>query len=164
MPVDSPKPLWRKLGLHEGSRAVVKNTTARPIPALENELPFPLTFADAYFQGMDFVHLYVDRRSELSRQVATLLGFLDPAGTVWVSWPKKAAKTGTDITEDTIRDVVLPLGLVDVKVCSVTDDLWSGLKVVVRKELRGDWFAGAGGPGPGGAGSARPGGPGSPGR
>ncbi len=60
---------------------------------------------------------------------------LKPDGTVWVSWPKKTAKVETDIVEDTIRELALPLGFVDVKVCAVSD-IWSGLKLVVRKELR----------------------------
>ena len=58
-----------------------------------------------------------------------------PDGQVWVSWPKKAAKVPTDITEDTIREVALPMGFVDTKVCAV-DEVWSGLKLVIRKELR----------------------------
>ena len=64
-----------------------------------------------------------------------LLVFLSTAATLWVSWPKKASKVETDIVEDTIREVALPLGFVDVKVCAV-DAVWSGLKLVVRKELR----------------------------
>ena len=64
-----------------------------------------------------------------------LLPLLDRAGFIWVSWPKKASKVPTDITEDVIRDVALPMQLVDVKVCSV-DDIWSGLKLVIRKEYR----------------------------
>jgi hypothetical protein len=58
-----------------------------------------------------------------------------PNGMIWVSWPKKSSKVPTDITEDTIREVALPLGLVDIKVCAV-DDVWSGLKLVIRKEKR----------------------------
>jgi hypothetical protein len=64
-----------------------------------------------------------------------LLPLLEPAGMIWVSWPKKASKIATDITEDVIRDIALPMGLVDVKVCAV-DATWSGLKLVIRKELR----------------------------
>ena len=67
--------------------------------------------------------------------VTLLLPMLDPAGMIWVSWPKKASKVETDITEDTIREIALPMGLVDVKVCAV-DDTWSGLKLVIRKENR----------------------------
>jgi len=58
------------------------------------------------------------------------------SGSVWISWPKKASKVATDITEDVIRQLALPLGFVDVKVCAV-DEVWSGLKLVIRKELRG---------------------------
>ena len=64
-----------------------------------------------------------------------LMDTIDRNGTIWISWPKKAAKVETDITEDVIRDVVLPIGLVDVKVAAV-DEVWSGLKLVIRKELR----------------------------
>ena len=60
---------------------------------------------------------------------------LKPSSTVWVSWPKKSSKVATDITEDIVREIALPLGFVDVKVCAVTE-VWSGLKLVVRKELR----------------------------
>jgi hypothetical protein len=60
---------------------------------------------------------------------------LKPTGMIWVSWPKKSSRAPTDITEDTIRDIALPLGFVDVKVCAV-DEVWSGLKLVIRKELR----------------------------
>jgi hypothetical protein len=60
---------------------------------------------------------------------------IHPAGMIWVSWPKRASKVPTDVTEDTIREVALPLGLVDVKVCAV-DATWSGLKLMIRKELR----------------------------
>jgi len=137
VPGYSAKPLWNKLGLTPRSRAVVKNTTDRLVPDYLTEAPFSLDPDNHYFAGMDFVHLYVDQRAELARQIQSALIDLDPNGSIWVSWPKKSAKTDTDITEDTIRDVVLPLGLVDVKVCSVTDELWSGLKVVIRIGNRG---------------------------
>ena len=75
------------------------------------------------------------QRAELGKLLKTYREKLGPAGVVWVSWPKKAAKVVTDITEDTIRELALPLGFVDVKVCAVSD-VWSGLKLVVRKELR----------------------------
>ena len=136
MPAYSDKPLWNKLGLTPGSRAVVKNTTERSLPDILAEAPFTLAPKADFFPGMNFVHLFVDHRAELARQIPLAQAVLDPAGMLWVSWPKKSAKTDTDITEDTIRDVVLPLGLVDVKVCSVTDELWSGLKIVVRRENR----------------------------
>jgi hypothetical protein len=81
------------------------------------------------------VHHFATRKAELAKALRSYRRGLHPAATVWVSWPKKAAKVPTDITEDTIRAVALPLGFVDVKVCAV-DEVWSGLKLVVRKELR----------------------------
>lgn len=86
--------------------------------------------------GLDAAHIFVTERAELERKLAALRHLIQPAGQIWVSWPKKAAKVPTDITEDVIRDVCLPIGLVDVKVCAV-DEVWSGLKLVIRKELRG---------------------------
>ena len=85
--------------------------------------------------GDGIAHVFTARRTELARALAAFRKQLRPTATVWVSWPKKAAKVPTDITEDTVREVALPLGFVDVKVCAV-DDVWSGLKLVVRKELR----------------------------
>jgi hypothetical protein len=85
--------------------------------------------------GIDAAHIFVMERSVLARELAALRQLIAPTGFVWVSWPKKAAKTDTDIIEDTIREVALPLGLVDVKVCAV-DATWSGLKLMIRKELR----------------------------
>lgn len=134
----STKPLWSKLGLVEGSPLVLVNTTVHPVADYWDEAPFAVDHRHDFFAAMPFVHLFVDQRADLSRLIGQLVGVLDPAGTVWVSWPKKASRVATDITEDTIRDVVLPLGLVDVKVCSVTD-LWSGLKLMVRKENRREW-------------------------
>ena len=74
-------------------------------------------------------------RAALEARVAQLRPLLAPAGFLWVSWPKKASKVPTDITEDVIREVILPTGLIDVKVCAI-DAIWSGLKLMIRKELR----------------------------
>ena len=84
---------------------------------------------------IDAAHVFVTERSDLEGKLKQLLPLLDRAGFIWVSWPKKASKVPTDITEDVIREVALPTNLVDVKVCSV-DDIWSGLKLVIRKEHR----------------------------
>jgi hypothetical protein len=86
-------------------------------------------------------HVFVTTRAALQQHLAKLRDTLEPQGFVWVSWPKKSAKVPTDVTEDTIREVCLPMGLVDVKVCAVTD-VWSGLKLCIRKSER---------PGPSGA-------------
>lgn len=85
--------------------------------------------------GQEAAHLFVTRRADLERHLKALRPLLDPAGQVWVSWPKKSAGVATDITEDTIRTVALPMGYVDIKVCAV-DATWSGLKLVIRKALR----------------------------
>jgi hypothetical protein len=84
---------------------------------------------------IDAAHVFVTKRAELEVKLRHLLPQLDRAGFLWVSWPKKASKVSTDITEDTIREVGLPMGLVDVKVCAI-NDIWSGLKLVIRKERR----------------------------
>jgi len=81
------------------------------------------------------VHLFADSKAELASALKKSLQNLRPDGVVWVSWPKKASKVPTDITEDTIRELAFPLGLVDIKVCAV-DHIWSGLKLVTRKDLR----------------------------
>jgi hypothetical protein len=84
---------------------------------------------------IDAAHIFVTARADLAAKLAQLLPLLDRAGFIWVSWPKKASRVPTDITEDVIREVALPMHLVDTKVCSV-DDIWSGLKLVIRKKHR----------------------------
>ncbi len=83
----------------------------------------------------DVIHLFTTSAAELAAAAPVLRDAIVPAGMIWVSWPKKAAKVPTDITEDVIRDIVLPIGLVDVKVCAV-DAVWSGLKLVIPLALR----------------------------
>ena len=84
---------------------------------------------------IDAAHIFVTERRKLATKLHELLPLLNRDGFIWVSWPKKASNVPTDITEDVIRDVALPMHLVDVKVCSV-DDIWSGLKLMIRKEHR----------------------------
>lgn len=84
---------------------------------------------------IDAAHVFVTSRGELEARLRELMPLLAPNGLIWVSWPKKASKVPTDITEDVIRDIALPMHLVDVKICSV-DDIWSGLKLVIRKVHR----------------------------
>jgi hypothetical protein len=84
---------------------------------------------------IDAAHIFATERANLGAKLTEILPLLDRAGMIWVSWPKKASKVPTDITEDVIREVALPMHLVDVKVCSV-DDIWSGLKLVIRKDHR----------------------------
>ena len=82
---------------------------------------------------IEFVHLFATSTSELKAKVKSYRSKILPDGVIWVSWPKKSSGVKTDITEDTIRDVALPMELVDIKVCAV-DEVWSGLKLVIRKE------------------------------
>jgi hypothetical protein len=85
---------------------------------------------------IDAAHIFVTERAAMESQIAALRPLLAPAGFIWVSWPKRASKVPTDITEDRIRDFILPeTDLVDVKVCAV-DEIWSGLKLVIRKASR----------------------------
>jgi hypothetical protein len=94
-----------------------------------------LELLDAPELPIDAAHVFVTQRADLKAKLTQFLPLLAPAGMIWVSWPKKASKVPTDITEDVIRDVCLPMGLVDVKVCAV-DATWSGLKLVIRKVNR----------------------------
>lgn len=86
---------------------------------------------------IDAAHIFVTERADMAADLTRILPHLAPAGFIWVSWPKKISRMPTDITEDVIREVALPMGLVDIKVCAV-DETWSGLKLVIRKEYRGD--------------------------
>lgn len=92
-------------------------------------------FFDRTRTDSTFVHLFTTRRSELEKQLSRLRMKLPNTCTVWVSWPKKSAGVPTDVTEDVIRAVALPLGFVDVKVCAI-DETWSGLKLMVRRTNR----------------------------
>ena len=84
----------------------------------------------------DIVHLFDTSRASLQKAIRAALKKIKPDAAIWVSWPKKSSRVPTDVDEDAVREIALPLGLVDIKVCAV-DDVWSGLKLVVRKELRG---------------------------
>ena len=84
---------------------------------------------------MNLLHLFVSKRRDLERELASGMKQIERDGMIWVSWPKKSSGVPSEVTEDTIREVALPMGLVDVKVCAV-DATWSGLKLVIRKELR----------------------------
>lgn len=130
----SGTPLAKKLGIVAGSRVVARGAPDGYRDWLA-PLPEGVEFAPKVGPATDLVHLFVDRRTELGTRLAELRKTLRGDAALWISWPKKASKVPTDITEDTIRELALPLGFVDVKVCAVSE-VWSGLKLVVRKELR----------------------------
>jgi hypothetical protein len=81
------------------------------------------------------VHVFASRKSELRRHLVRLRERIEQDGFVWVSWPKRASSVPTDITEDVVRELALPLDFVDIKVCAVSD-VWSGLKLVIRRQAR----------------------------
>lgn len=130
----SATPLNRKLGIREGSRVRVVNPP-QDYARLIAPLPKNVTLSARLRKEIDICHVFLKRENDLRRLLPTLLGSIRQSGCIWVSWPKKASGVATDITEGTIRDVALPLKLVDIKVCAV-DDTWSGLKLVIRKEAR----------------------------
>ena len=136
----SGTPLLKKLGYNNDQSAALidapKPLRAPLIAAKFKTLTETVIEDAAGLKGpLDAVHVFTTERIKLKRVLPLLMKRLAPAGMIWVSWPKKAAKVETDITEDVVRAEALPLGLVDVKVCAV-DDIWSGLKLVIRKELR----------------------------
>ena len=136
----SGTPLAQKLGLKDGQRALFID-----LPASLAELATARAFAesrritldqlDTAQPGYDVIHIFTSARAVLVALAQRLMDLIARDGMIWVSWPKKAARLATDMTEDVIRTVLLPTGLVDVKVCAV-DQTWSGLKLVIRKELR----------------------------
>ena len=135
----SGKPVADKLGMKDGHAALFVNLPGE-VAELANARDFS-SCARIGWDGLpaeghfDFVHAFTTERADLDDNAETLRDRIMPDGMVWVSWPKKSSTVPTDITEDTVRAALLPCGLVDVKVCAVTD-IWSGLKLVVRKELR----------------------------
>ena len=130
----SGTPLAQKLGLKPGMRAWFQNAPDAVRAEIDRDAP-PLERLDLPEPPVEFAHIFVTSCAVLDCELRMLLPLLEPAGMIWVSWPKKASKVETDITEDVIRAVALPLHLVDVKVCAV-DTTWSGLKLVIRKEYR----------------------------
>lgn len=127
----SGTPLAKKLGYKPGMRALSVNAPDTYDGWLD-PLPEGVRFGA---DDPQLVHLFTTERSELEACLKQWRETLNPEVRVWVSWPKKASKVPTDITEDVIREVCLPMGWVDVKVCAVSD-VWSGLKLVIRNELR----------------------------
>lgn len=130
----SGTPLARKLGFKTGCQVLLLGAPADYTEWLA-PLPPGVVFERSASPRTDMAHVFVTRKEDLARLLSDLRTTLRSDATVWVSWPKKSSKVPTTITEDTIRELALPLGWVDIKVCAV-DQVWSGLKLVVRKELR----------------------------
>jgi hypothetical protein len=128
----SGTPLAQKLGIKPGVRLAVLGA---PDGFAIEDLPDHVEPRTSLRGVSDLIVSFHTSRTDLARRVPALLRGLDVDGGIWVAWPKKASGVPTDLTEDVVREVVLPTGLVDVKVCAI-DDTWSGLRVCLRRELR----------------------------
>jgi hypothetical protein len=131
----SGTPLPKKLGITEATRVAVIGAPSE-YKALLGHLPAGVELGASLSQKTDLVHVFVTQREDLAVHLKRLRRKLRDDAAVWVSWPKRASKVATTVTENVVRELALPLGFVDVKVCAVSE-VWSGLKLVVRKELRG---------------------------
>jgi hypothetical protein len=134
----SGTPLVRKLGLAHGQAAALLGIpeTIGDINGFDGFASVVRALPETPQRAFDYVHLFTTERAALEAVAPALFRVLRWDGMIWISWPKKSSRVPTDITEDVLREVLLPTGLVDVKVCAV-DEIWSGLKFVIRKELRG---------------------------
>ena len=132
----SGTPLAKKLGIGDGDVVTILGAP----PGFDDtlgELPDGTTVRRRAQGRADVIVSFHTRRAELEARVPRLLDVLDVDGGLWVAWPKRASKVPTDLTEDAMREIFLPIGLVDNKVCAI-DEVWSGLRVVWRKELRAE--------------------------
>lgn len=130
----SGTPLAKKLGIKDSCRVLSVGAPEGYTELLE-PLPEAVVFERALGRSTDLIHLFVTDRDELEEHLMNLRHEIRPDAPVWISWPKKSSGVPSTVTEDTIRELALPLGFVDIKVCAV-DETWSGLKLVIRKELR----------------------------
>ena len=130
----SGTPLIKKLGIKPDDKIILRN---QPVHYLDwiSPLPAGVKVAQKSTADVDFIHLFVVERKIFEKEFNMLKKSLKKDGMMWVSWPKKSSGMPTTVTENVIRELALPLGFVDVKVCAVSE-IWSGLKLVVRKELR----------------------------
>lgn len=136
----SGTPLAKKLGIREGDRVALLGTPAGVQEALA-PLPPGVQVTTSARGSFDVIVSFHDQRADVERRIPKLLEVLDVDGGLWMAWPKRASGIPTDLTEDVQREIWLPLGLVDTKVCAI-DDTWSGLRLCWRKELRDDVRAG----------------------
>lgn len=126
--------LTQKLGIKAGQKVITLGAPAG-YRKLLSPLPDDVSFATNVEPNAAFIHLFVSQRATLAKELKRLRKLIADTGILWVSWPKKSSGVKTDITEDVIREVCLPLGFVDIKVCAV-DETWSGLKLMIRRDNR----------------------------
>ena len=134
----SGTPLARKLGLASGQAAALLGVpeTIGEINSFDGFASVVRVLPETPQRIFDYVHLFTTERAVLEEMALVLFRIMRPHGMLWISWPKRSSKVPTSVTEDVLREILLQTGLVDVKVCAV-DEVWSGLKFVIRKELRG---------------------------
>ena len=130
----SGAPLAQKLGIKRGSTVYIVGAPARYRETLE-PLPPGVRFAGRLTAAVDIAHVFTTDKAVLQNTLSAFRKTLIATAIVWASWPKQASGVPTQVNENTVREVALPLGFIDVKVCAI-DAVWSGLKLVVRKELR----------------------------
>ncbi len=130
----SGTPLYKKLGIKSHCRVKTRNAPPGYLQLL-SPVPEGAKISSRLKPPVDLWHVFTTSRSELSRLLSAAIGEIRQDGAIWVSWPKKSSGVPSEITEDTVRELALPMGLVDVKVCAI-DATWSGLKLVIRKALR----------------------------
>jgi hypothetical protein len=130
----SGKPLHQKLGIKPSQQICVINSPSDYQTLIDGPV-VGLEISSTPRGRVQFVHIFETEQARLAAKLPALMKAIEPDGMIWVSWPKRASRVATDITEDVVRSVALPLGLVDVKVCSV-NEVWSGLKLVIRREHR----------------------------
>jgi hypothetical protein len=127
--------LWKKLGYKNDMVAYVDGAPKGYVNSLALPSDMSVKWDAGAKEGIGFVHLFASSRSELKTKLQRFRKLIAADGMIWVSWPKKSSGVETDVTEDVVREIALPIGLVDIKVCAV-DETWSGLKLMIRKELR----------------------------
>jgi len=131
----SGTPLWKKLGYRDGMTVYVEKAPVNYRDMLQLPSEVSVQWVRRVATGISLVHLFTTSKSVLLTKLKSFRKTIDPNGSVWVSWPKKSAGVPTEVEENLISETALPLGFVDVKICAV-DEIWSGLKLVIRKELR----------------------------
>jgi hypothetical protein len=130
----SGTPLYKKLGIKSGYSLYVRNAPSNYIELIAPP-PEEVKLVPRLTNNIDLIHFFTKSRNELASNIELFMKYIKSDGMIWISWPKKSSKVDTDLTEDGIREIIFPFGLVDIKVCAV-DEIWSGLKLVIRKDLR----------------------------
>ena len=131
----STTPLWKKLGYKAGVAAYVEGAPDSYVRDLRIPADVSVKWVTRPIPGVGFVHLFTASKTCLKTRLESLRHSIEPSGMVWISWPKKSSGVPSEITEELVRELALPLGFVDIKVCAV-DEVWSGLKLVIRKANR----------------------------